>query len=438
MFSISLRRLTVTFLLPCVMLLGFPQRSYAVVPVAAVAWAVTYAAGVYRAVKWTDLVVGTVLAGIALYADNVANKTPTSPPAVTADKYAAYVNLKPDRVPTVPSGTYPNGSPRYATVCDGAGKNCMVGQTGPTSASSPGWECPGGDCTFAYQKINGNDYLAQGFSGFTYVGSSKYAVGAITPLYTPGAFTGSQSSVSSGYALPESTPCEIVYNGSSFTNNSAPSCASGAATALPTGTTGGTLPGIYSGETVAVSAGAGGLSITDSGSASAGVSGASVSTGGYSSSAGGYPVTGVTAVPVSNTGTGTGTGSGEIPPFIMPCGIAGTPGCNVTITDSIAATALPVLNPVTDSDRPDAVSWLQSRLPSTPTFTWSHPFTSASCSAIPVSYSIFGKSHSYSWDFCKFISVYQDALSWLAYLLTCFQLYALAVAPRRESSSSTI
>jgi hypothetical protein len=127
-----------------------------------------------------------------------------------------------------------------------------------------------------------------------------------------------------------------------------------------------------------------------------------------------------------------------MPPFIMPCGIAGTPGCNVTITDSIAATTSPVLNPATDSDRPDAVSWLQSKLPSTPTFTWSHPFTSALCSAIPVSYSIFGKSHSYSWDFCKFISVYQDALSWLAYLLTCFQLYALAVAPRRESSSSTI
>lgn len=425
MYGLRFKKFIVACLMPAVMAIGFPRPSYAVVPVAAVAWAVTYAAGVYRAVKFTDLAVGAVLAGIALYVDSVANKSTVSPPSPSAG-YAGYVNLKPDRSPSVPSDKYANGSSKYSLVCDSAGKNCVVGANGPVDAVEPGWLCPGGDCSSFYA----GNYLAQGIGGFAYRGTAKYALGAITPLYTPNAFS-SGSIASSGYGLPEDSPCEISYNGSTFSNNAAPACASGDSKNLPIGASGGTLHGVY-GQNVSISSSAsGGISIDDASSSSS--SGSKVSTGSYSSDAGGYPVSTVVVVPASSSADGSS--SGDTAPFVMPCGIGGTPACSVSIADTVAVSTTSSINPASDSDRPDAVGWLQSRLPSTPIFAWAHPFTSAPCSPIAVNYSLFGKSLSYSWDLCSFVTVFQDALSYLAYALTCFRLYGLALAPRRNESA---
>ncbi len=445
MFSGFLRRLIVTFLMPCVMFLGFPQRSYAVVPIAAVAWVVSVSGGVYRTVKAVDIAIGLVIGGIAIYVDSYLNSS--TPPSVTPTSTAAYIDLTPATAYNQNKNavnTDSAGNTIYRVNYSGSASTPITNLTFGCSIAAPNYSTAAlslgsciptnaiGSCATKFVSVS-PDYAVYGFDISCALSS--------TPKFStlPAAVSVSSSATS---AL-EGTPCQFRNVDNSLYSNGAPGCSQGPIAGIQSSPSSSVkLQGAYADQSVSFSLGTGssssGYSLSISGSAAGGLSGANVTTGPYNPSLGGYPVTNVVAVPVSNTGTGskTDTGSNQPPPFVMPCGIAGSPPCSVAITESIATSTSPVLTPISDSDRPDAVSWLQSRLPSTPSFTWSHPFTSKSCSPIPVSYSIFGKSYSHSWDFCKFVSFYQDALSWLAYLFTCFQLYALALAPRRESTSS--
>lgn len=147
------------------------------------------------------------------------------------------------------------------------------------------------------------------------------------------------------------------------------------------------------------------------------------------------PLTSGGAVPIAAPTAATGdttapTDPATNPPFVMPCGIAGMPACNVTLSDPIATSQSVQLPDPSNSDRPDPLPFIKNLLPTIPALSLPTFLTGIACHPINVSYTIWNKQFNQSWDFCKFINFFKDVLSWMAYVFTCFVLYGLAIRPR--------
>lgn len=444
MFSFAFRRLVLSCLMPCVVLLGFPQRSYAIAPLAAVAWVVSYAGGVYRAVQAADIVIGTVIAGIAFYADTYLNSS--TPPSVTPTSTAGYVDVTPATLYNQnknPVNTDSSGNTVYRVNYSGSSSTPITNLSFGCAISAPNLYTAQqslssciptnalGSCTTKYVSTS-PDYTSFNFNISCNV--------SVAPVFAASP-SGVSVSSSSAAAAFEGTPCQFRNVSGSFYSNGASGCSSGPLAGIQSSPTSPIrVAGGYSDQSISFSLGDGaassGASLSLSGSASRGISGVNATTGPYDPALGGYPVTGVTGTAAgTGTGTGTATGTGtssQVPPFVMPCGIAGTPACSVSFPD-VAVSATPSMPTPESSDRPDPIPYIKNFLPSAPSLTLPSFLQGTACHPINVSYHVLGRDYSHSWDFCRFINFFKDVLSYLAYIFTCTVLYGIAIRPRSSS-----
>jgi hypothetical protein len=75
------------------------------------------------------------------------------------------------------------------------------------------------------------------------------------------------------------------------------------------------------------------------------------------------------------------------------------------------------------------MSNLQSHLPSPPSWGWSLPVQPVACS--PLSWTVFGKPWVIDW--CKYIPLLQQAISFLAYCFTALHLFNLSIRPAKRA-----
>jgi hypothetical protein len=159
-----------------------------------------------------------------------------------------------------------------------------------------------------------------------------------------------------------------------------------------------------------------------------------VSTSSYNSAAGGYPVTTSTSgsggTPNASTGTtSTGTGSGTSGSGTSSGGSCGGIGQTKCAIDDSGLTGqtldIAPHSSAVDTAHNNVMSAIASKMPSAPTWGWSLPIQPVSCQ--PITLTIYGRSMLINW--CSYILVMQQALSFLAYCLTAFHLFGLVIRP---------
>lgn len=236
---------------------------------------------------------------------------------------------------------------------------------------------------------------------------------------------------------PANTKCEVLYSAASQTfsfDAQNPNC-SGLDSSLVSG---GVLssPAGSSGEKVSVKPTSnGGFNICDS---QPNGSWQCLQTGPYSPSAGGYPATGATSgtggtvgdsTNSGSTNAGTGTGSGTTSGG-GSCGGAGQSPCSIS-GDGIDAKSFDPSSSSSgiDTAHSNILNSIRSTLPSAPSWSWLVPITPVACSPLNLTF----KGFPVKIDWCPFVDIYQQVLSFLGYLFTAFLLFEIATRPASRS-----
>lgn len=234
---------------------------------------------------------------------------------------------------------------------------------------------------------------------------------------------------------PAGTKCEVLYSAASqsFTFDSAnPTC-----TGLESLVSGGVLssPSTSTGDKLSVKPTSnGGFNICDTlpdGSWNC------VQTGPYSPSAGGYPATGSSSgnggtagdsgnSGSGNSGSGSGSGSGSSGTGTGSCGGAGQVPCSIN-GDGIDGKSFDpsASNTGIDNAHKGVIDAIKSNMPASPTWSWVVPISPVACTPLALKWRVFD----FVINWCPFVSVYQQVISFLAYVFTAFSLFEIAMRP---------
>lgn len=108
----------------------------------------------------------------------------------------------------------------------------------------------------------------------------------------------------------------------------------------------------------------------------------------------------------------------------MPCGVAGTPACNVAID------AASVPSPALSASEASITADFSIINIAAPSLTFAFPFQrNATCSQPAKTAQLTGRTVSLSVDYCKAVGVFTDVMSFLAYVTTAGYLIHLAFKP---------
>jgi len=271
-----------------------------------------------------------------------------------------------------------------------------------------------------------------------------YSKTEVVPYTCPTGYTQSGSNcvltvAPASVQKPANTKCEVLYSAASQTfsfDAQNPNC-SGLDSSLVSG---GVLssPAGSSGEKISVKPTSnGGFNICDSQPNGAWDC---VQTGPYSPSSGGYPATGSTSGTggtvgdatnsgSTNAGTGTSTGSGTTTGG-GSCGGAGQSPCSIS-GDGIDGKSFDPSSSSSgiDTAHNNILNSIRSTLPSAPSWSWLVPITPVACSPLNLTF----KGFPIKIDWCPFVDIYQQVLSFLGYLFTAFLLFELATRPASRS-----
>jgi len=160
-------------------------------------------------------------------------------------------------------------------------------------------------------------------------------------------------------------------------------------------------------------------------------------TGPYSEVNGGYPIASTTSGDSSQTpGTGSGTGTGGTGTSGTGSGSGGSCGgvgqVPCAIDDSGLAGKTVDINPPlqgVQSAHDDMLSAMQSHMPSAPSWSWALPVQPVACQ--PVSLNVLGRPWVIDW--CPYIPLMQQAISFLAYCFTALHLFSVVTRPAKRA-----
>lgn len=276
-----------------------------------------------------------------------------------------------------------------------------------------------------------------------------YVYDKVTLLTCPAGYTNSSGTCnltdSTSVTKPTSTPCEVLYDSGTQTFNfdaQNPNCSglesqilTNSGKKISTVSTASTGSEKIEAEPTAN----GGFSITQYKPDGSWVN---AQTGPYSDVNGGYPITGTSSGSAGSTpggsgsgtgtggtggtgstGTGTGSGGGSCGGSgQVPCAIdgSGLQGQSADLSSALSGV---------DTANQNVMSGIQSHMPTAPAWGWTLPVQPVSCS--PLSWNVLGRAWTINW--CPYIPLIQQAISFLAYCFTALYLFQVAFRPARRS-----
>lgn len=144
-----------------------------------------------------------------------------------------------------------------------------------------------------------------------------------------------------------------------------------------------------------------------------------ITDGGQDTGGGGTGGTGTGTGGTGTSGTGGGScgGSGQV-----PCAIDGS-GLDGKSADLTAA------GQALDTANSNIMSAIQERMPTAPSWSWALPVQPVACSALQ--FNILGRQWTINW--CPYIPLMQQAISYLAYCFTALHLFNIVMRPTKRA-----